>query len=260
MRLFLFDVDGTLVSARGAGRRAVGRALEAVYGATGPLATYDFRGKTDPQIIFDLMGTAGLSAVEIAEHLPRFYDRYVQDLRAEIGRAGGVKVMPGIAELVGLLGAQADAVLGLLTGNIEAGARIKLEATGLLPHFRLGAYGSDAADRARLPAVAARRAEALAGRPISPERVVIIGDTPLDIACARAFGARAVSVATGGHRVEELAAHAPDVLFADFADVGAVLAALLDGRPGRFLGGGLRPPSDASPPGLRRQSRRSNNP
>ena len=233
MRLFLFDVDGTLVSARGAGRRAIGRALEAVYGATGPIATYDFRGKTDPQIVFDLMGAAGLSAVDITEHLPHFYDRYVEDLRDEIRLGGGVALMPGVAELVRRLSERADGVLGLLTGNIEAGAKIKLGPTGLLPHFRVGAYGSDAADRDRLPAVAALRAENLAGRAISPERVAIIGDTPLDIACARAFGARAVSVATGGHRMEELAAHAPDFLFADFADVDAVLAALLDGRPGR---------------------------
>ena len=233
MRLFLFDVDGTLVSARGAGRRAIGRALEATYGVTGPIGSYDFRGKTDPQIVFDLMAVAGVPAARIEERLPRFYDRYVEDLRAEIGGGGGVDVMPGIAELVRRLGERADAVLGLLTGNIEAGARIKLDPTGLLPHFRVGAYGSDAADRARLPAVAALRAENLAGRTISPERVVIIGDTPLDIACARAFGARAVSVATGGHRVEELAAHAPDFLFSNFADVTAVLAALDDGRAGR---------------------------
>lgn len=233
MHLFLFDVDGTLVSARGAGRRAMGRALEAVYGVTGPIGSYDFRGKTDPQIVLDLMGSAGLPASLVEERLASFYDRYVQNLRDEIRRAGGVEVMPGVAELVRRLGERADAVLGLLTGNIEAGARIKLEPTGLLPHFRVGAYGSDEADRGRLPALAARRAQALAGEPLSPERVVVIGDTPLDIACARAFGARAVSVATGGHRVEELAAHDPDFLFADFADVGAVLAALLDGRPGR---------------------------
>lgn len=232
MRLLLFDVDGTLVSARGAGRRAIGRALEAVYGVTGPLATYDFRGKTDPQIVLDLMGSAGLAREGIEAGLPRFYARYVEDLRDEIGR-GGVEVMPGIAELVGRLAASPGTLLGLLTGNIEGGARIKLEPTGLLPHFRVGAYGSDEADRAKLPALAVRRAQALAGEPLVPKRVVVIGDTPLDIACARAFGACAVSVATGGHRVEELAAHRPDFLFADFADVGTVLAALLDGRPAR---------------------------
>lgn len=232
MRLLLFDVDGTLVSARGAGRRAIGRALEAVYGVTGPIGSYDFRGKTDPQIVLDLMGSAGVSASLVQERLASFYDRYLKDLRDEIRRAGGVEVMPGISELVRRLAERADTVLGLLTGNIEAGAKIKLDPTGLLPYFRVGAYGSDEADRAKLPALAALRAQILAGEPVPSDRVVVIGDTPLDIACARAFGACAVSVATGGHPLEELAAHRPDVLFADFADVDAAVGALLDGRHG----------------------------
>lgn len=232
MRLFLFDVDGTLLSARGAGRRAMGRALEAVYGVTGPIDSYDFRGKTDPQIVFDLLEAAGVSAARVRDRLTPFYDRYAEDLRAEIRRSGGLAVLPGVSELVGRLSDSPHAVLGLLTGNIEVGARIKLESTGLLPRFRVGAYGSDDVDRAKLPAVAARRAETLLGEAIGPDRVVVIGDTPLDIACARAYGARAVSVATGWHRFEELAAHRPDVLFADFADVSRVLAALLDGLSG----------------------------
>lgn len=233
MRLFLFDVDGTLLSGRGAGQRAIGRALLAVYGVTGPIESYDFRGKTDPQIVFDLLAAAGMSAAQARRHLARFYSRYVEDLRDEIQRAGGPAVLPGISELIGRLSEWPDAILGLLTGNIEAGARLKLEPTGLLPHFRVGAYGSDDIDRARLPGIAARRAEALVGTALAPEQVVVIGDTPLDIACARAYGARAVSVATGGHGIEELAAHSPDVLFRDFADVGQVLAALFDGGSGR---------------------------
>ena len=232
MRLLLFDVDGTLLSARGAGRRAMGRALEAVYGVTGPIESYDFRGKTDPQIVFDLLEAAGVSAARVRDRLTRFYDRYAEALRAEIRGNGRPAVLPGVSELVERLGDSPHAVLGLLTGNIEVGAQIKLEPTGLLPHFRVGAYGSDDVDRAKLPAVAARRAEALVGEAIGPDRVVVIGDTPLDIACARAYGARAVSVATGWHRFEELAAHHPDVLFADFADVSRVLAALLDGLSG----------------------------
>ena len=231
MRLLLFDVDGTLVSARGAGRRAMGRALEAVYGITGPVGSYDFRGKTDPQIVFDLMGSAGLSAGQVQERLGHFYERYVENLRAEIRLRGGVSLLPGIQELVERLSRCPTAVIGLITGNIEVGAKIKLEPTGLLPHFRVGAYGSDEPDRGRLPAIAARRAETLSGATITPEQVVVIGDTPLDIGCARAYGARAVAVATGGHGVEELAAHQPDALFADFADVGRVLATLLDGQP-----------------------------
>ena len=233
MRLFLFDVDGTLLSARGAGRRAIGRALEAVYGVTGPIDHYDFRGKTDPQIVFDLLEAAGVAADRIQDRLARFYDRYVEDLRTEIWRGGGPTLLPGVSELVGRLSECPDAILGLLTGNIEAGARIKLEPTGLLPHFRLGAYGSDDVDRAKLPDVAARRAETLVRQVISRDWVVVIGDTPLDIACARAYGARAVAVATGWHGIEELAAHRPDVLFADFADVSQVLTTLLDGQPGQ---------------------------
>ena len=232
MRLLLFDVDGTLVSARGAGRRAMGRALLAVYGVTGPIDSYDFRGKTDPQIVFDLLAAAGMSAERVGDRLARFYSRYVEVLRAEIRQAGRLAPLPGVPELVGRLSQCSDVIIGLLTGNIEAGARIKLEPTGLLPHFRLGAYGSDDVDRAKLPGIAARRAQTLVGEAISPDRVVVIGDTPLDIACGRAFGARVVSVATGGHGFEELAAHRPDVLFADFADVSGVLAALFDGQPG----------------------------
>jgi phosphoglycolate phosphatase-like HAD superfamily hydrolase len=116
--------------------------------------------------------------------------------------------------------------VGLLTGNIEAGARIKLGPTGLWPRFRLGAYGSDHADRTRLPRVAAERAEALVGRPFSGRDTVIIGDTPRDIGCARAFGARAIAVATGWHTAQDLAAHAPDHVFADFSAQDPALAAI----------------------------------
>lgn len=233
MHLFLFDVDGTLVATRGAGRRAMIRALLAVYGVTGPADTYDSRGKTDPRIVSDLMGAAGLSPGAIASRLPAFYDRYIEELSAEIGDGGQVALMPGVGELVRRLSERPRAVVGLLTGNIESAARIKLAPTGLWPCFRLGAYGSDDADRSRLPAVAVQRAEALVGQPIPPEHVLVIGDTPLDIGCARASGAVAVAVATGQYSLEELAACAPDFLFPDLSDVLRVMAALLDGGPRR---------------------------
>lgn len=229
MRLYLFDVDGTLLSARGAGRRAIGAALEEVYGTRGAVETYDFHGKTDPQILHDLMTDAGFAEATVRERQPEFFQRYVAHLAREVGDGAQVELYPGVAALVGELARHPGILLGLLTGNIEAGARIKLAPTGLLPHFRLGAYGSDAADRTRLPAVAAERARRLVGRAFEGSEVVVIGDTPLDIACARAFGARVVAVATGRHGVEELAAHAPDLLFPDFGDTRAVLRALLDG-------------------------------
>jgi len=229
MRLFLFDVDGTLVTAQGAGRRAMTTALVAVFGVAGPVERYDFSGKTDPQIVADLMGAAGFCPSEITARLPSFYDRYLDELRAEVGDGQQVTLMPGIRELVQRVCESSGAIVGLLTGNIEAGARIKLAPTGLWPFFRVGAYGSDDPDRSRLPAVAVRRVEALVGQSVPPGQVLVIGDTPLDIGCARAFGAVAVAVPTGGHRVEVLAAFRPDFLFPDLSDVSRVLATLQDG-------------------------------
>jgi phosphoglycolate phosphatase len=229
VRLILFDIDGTLLSARGAGRLAVGRALSTVYGATGPLERYDFRGKTDPQIVFDLMGAAGREADDIRRSLDRFYDEYIGELETLLADGTRVQVMPGVGELVPALAARNDALVGLLTGNIERGAHVKLRSTGLLPLFSVGAYGSDDADRRRLPSIACARARALTGRRFPFESVTIVGDTPLDIDCARACGARVVAVATGHHAAEELSACVPDLLFDDFTDVASVLRALTQG-------------------------------
>src|SRR5262245_27908145 len=157
------------------------------------------------------------------------YRRYEALLETEVGDGRGVKLHPGIRDLVEALAARDDVVVGLLTGNIEAGARIKLRPTGLWPRFRLGAYGSDDADRTRLPGVAASRAERLVGRVFRGADTVIVGDTPRDIGCARAFGARAIAVATGWHTLEDLGAHSPDYAFADFSAPGPALAAMLAG-------------------------------
>jgi phosphoglycolate phosphatase len=225
-RLFLFDIDGTLVTAAGAGRIALGRALAATYGTSGPIETYDFRGKTDPRIVWDLMRGAGLTDARIGADLARCFAAYVAELDALIGDGARVKLMPGVAKVVTALAARADSIVGLLTGNLEAGARVKLRPTGLWPFFRLGAFGSDDIDRRKLPAIACERAQRLVGHPIAFEQVTIIGDTPLDVDCARACGAIAVAVATGFHPPEELTACGPDLFFADFSDVPAALAAL----------------------------------
>lgn len=230
MRLFLFDIDGTLVTARGAGRRAMSRAMEAVYGTAGAIDAYDFRGKTDPGAIFDILRAAGCADDTIARDMERCFARYVVELEALIGDGSRVEVLPGAADLVRALARRDDVLLGLLTGNIEGGARVKLTPTGLWPYFRVGAFGSDDGDRRRLPAVACARARALVGRAVPFEMVTIIGDTPLDIDCARACGATAVAVATGFHPIADLEAEKPDLLFASFADVDATLAALLADR------------------------------
>ena len=227
-RLYLFDIDGTLVTARGAGRIALGQALAATYGTAGDLDAYDFRGKTDPRIVRDLMTGAGLSEAAVAVRLDALWDAYVRELEVLVGDGSRVEVMPGVVQLVRTLAARTDAVVGLLTGNIQRGAQVKLVPTGLWPLFRVGAFGSDDIDRRRLPGIARARAAALASDEIPFERVVVIGDTPLDVDCARASGAVAVAVATGWHKPDELAACGPDLLFDSFADVERALARLTD--------------------------------
>jgi len=226
VRLFLFDVDGTLVTARGAGRLAIRQALASTYGSAGPIETYDFRGKTDPRIVWDLMRATGLADARIQAGLADCFEAYVAELERLIGDGERVTVMPGVGDLVRALAARDDAVVGLLTGNIEPGARVKLRPTRLWPLFRVGAFGSDDMDRRRLPAVACERAHRVTGRRFAFEEVTIIGDTPLDVDCARACGAMAVAVATGFHPAEDLKACAPDLFFVDFADVHAAVAEL----------------------------------
>jgi phosphoglycolate phosphatase len=227
MRLVLFDIDGTILTARGAGRRALAAALIQVYGTAGDIERYDLRGRTDPRIVFDLMEATGLARPAVHERLGDCFEAYARGLAAEVGDGSGVVTLPGIADLVRRLHGAPEALVGLLTGNIEAGARIKLEPTGLSPYFRLGAYGSDHVDRKQLPSLAARRAQALTGQIFAPDKVVVIGDTPHDIECARHFGAVAVAVATGMYPREALEAERPDLLFDDFSDVENALAKLL---------------------------------
>ena len=226
VRLVLFDIDGTLISSRGVGRRAFGRALRAVYGTEGALDSYDTRGKTDPRIVVDVLGAVGLGRPAIDAGLEACYITYAQELAALIGAGECVQLLPGMDTVVRDLAARDDVVVGLLTGNIAAGAELKLRPTGLWPCFRVGAFGSDHIDRRQLPFVALARVRQHLGHDLPFDRVTIIGDTPHDIDCARACGAIAVAVATGLYPRDELAAHSPDLLFDDFADVAAVVAAL----------------------------------
>ena len=229
MKLVLFDIDGTLITSRGAGRRAMRTALERVFGAAGGIDQYDLRGRTDTRIVHDVMGALGWEPARVNERLDDFFEAYLGGLTSEIGDGRHVVTLPGVSAVVARLAQSPEALLGLVTGNIAEGARIKLLPTGLWPHFRVGAYGSDHMDRRRLPSLAARRAQALVGYPFVPTDVVVVGDTPHDIDCARAFGAVAVAVTTGQYTRAELLADRPDHLFDDLADVDKVLAAVLGG-------------------------------
>jgi phosphoglycolate phosphatase-like HAD superfamily hydrolase len=228
MKLVLFDIDGTLLRGDGAARRAFEGALAEVFGSAGdPGVPYD--GKTDRQIARELMRGAGYDDAEIDRRLDATVAGYLERLRREVAGGGRhFEPLPGVAELLDALEPRGDVVLGLLTGNVAGGAAIKLAVAGIdRGRFRVTAFGCDAEHRPDLPAVARRRAEALLGRPLAGDRVVVVGDTPADIQCARPIGARAVAVATGRYSVDELAEHGPGAVLRDFRDTGAAVAAIL---------------------------------
>ena len=228
MKLVLFDIDGTILLTAGAGKRAIHRALEDVYGRTGP-DDHRFDGKTDPQIVRELMRLAGHTDEQIDAGMSRLLDRYVEYLREELQvGAAGVIVMPGVQALLDALAARDDVVLALLTGNLAEGAHAKLTSAGIDPQrFRVGAYGSDHEVRGELPAVAQRRAREELGLEIAGSDVVVIGDTPADLQCGNAIGARAIGVATGHYTVEELRQFPAAAVFENLSRTPDVLAVIL---------------------------------
>ena len=230
-RLVLFDIDGTLLWTDGAGRRAIHRALIEVFGATGP-ADHRFDGKTDPQIVRELMRDVGHDDAHIDARLQGLFIRYVQCLREELrDPAHPSKPLPGVTDLLDALSRRSDVTLGLLTGNLVDGARAKLEAVGIDPDiFVVGAYGSDHELRPELPAIAQRRARARLGVGIAGSDIVVIGDTPADLQCGRDIGVRAIGVATGRYTTDDLAAQGAVAVFADLSDTDAVVRAILDDR------------------------------
>lgn len=229
-RLVLFDVDGTLVNARGAGSRSVREALLRVYGRTGPIDRYDFHGRTDPQIVRDLMRMAGLDDEAIDRGMDRLWAIYLERLEEELARpADPPEVLPGVIELLDALHETQDDLVALLTGNIQPGAALKLGAVDLWERFDFGAYGSDHERRDRLPAIAVARAREATGLDFSGRNVVIVGDTPFDVHCGRELGVWAVAVATGKHSTDELRAAGADVVLEDLADTARAIEAIAAG-------------------------------
>jgi phosphoglycolate phosphatase len=225
--LVLFDIDGTILHSGGAGRDAMEYALATVFGTAGD-SSMRYDGKTDKQIVRESMRAAGISDTEIDAHMEQVVSLYVATLPSRLGDPERhVGLYPGVAELIAAVHARDDSVLGLLTGNVESGARLKLAAVGLdFEQFRINAFGSDNEVRGALPAIAHRRMQDAFGVTLGGRDVVVIGDTPADISCGRALGARAIAVATGSYSVNELKAHHPYAVFQDLSDTDAVMAAI----------------------------------
>jgi phosphoglycolate phosphatase-like HAD superfamily hydrolase len=230
VKLVLFDIDGTILLTSGAGRRAIVAAIGEEIGDTRALGGVRFGGKTDPQIVAELLETAGHGTTPSPDRIASICRRYVELLATELDRpTTRTTIMPGIHQLLDRLEQEKGVVLGLLTGNVVQGAALKLRSAGIDPgRFRVGAFGSDAPHRPDLPPIAARRAVPFFGRQPAGDDVVIIGDTPADIACGECINARAVAVATGGYSRARLQACGPYAVFDDLSDTDRVLRSIFD--------------------------------
>jgi len=231
MKLILFDIDGTLLWTDGAGRRAIHQALLDEMGTAGPIDGVHFGGKTDPQIVRELLTLAQHEAATDQRLVAAVCDRYLTLLEAELANpAQATRLLPGVQDLLAALDPlekDGAALVGLLTGNLARGAALKLRSAGLDPgRFAVGAFGSDSPDRGELPAIAVERARGITGRRVAGADVLIVGDTPADVACGVGIGARAIAVATGSYDQAALAAAGAAHVFPDLRDTAAVLGAI----------------------------------
>jgi phosphoglycolate phosphatase-like HAD superfamily hydrolase len=234
-RLALFDIDGTiLTTVRKAWESPFKDAMEAVFRAKGEprsIDTSQYRpgGKTDTQIIYEILGHNGISEERVTELMPEIRTQYLSMLRAVVeARPDYITLKPGVVELLEELHKRPEVLLGLLTGNFEEGARLKLGAHGLNGYFDFGAFGENARRRSELPQRALDAAQSKFGHKFSKKEIVIIGDTPNDIQCGSHLQVRTVAVATGPYTMEQLKIEKPDFLFENFLEKDKVADAILN--------------------------------
>ena len=217
MKLLLFDVDQTLVNTGGAGLRAIDRACRKLLSIQNAMEGIDPSGKTDPAIVREIFTRLGITS-DLEAHLDSVLEAYLSFLREEVQVSEKYHVLPGIVDILDQMSARADVMLGLATGNIESGARVKLERGSLNPYFAFGGFGSDSEHRAGLVRKAAEAAALKLGAPIPSDDVFVIGDTPLDIDAGRACGYKTVGVATGRYSREQLHASGATFVINDFRE------------------------------------------
>jgi phosphoglycolate phosphatase len=222
-RLLLFDIDGTLIHSGGAGVHALQLTLAERFGIADDLHDIEIAGMTDSGIVVSILKKHRIPATN--ENIAAFLDSYVHFLSLELPRRDG-KLLPGVLELLEKLKSRPHLVLALLTGNVSRGAQLKLEHYGVWHFFEFGAFADDHQDRNQLGSFAVTRAKEKHGREFSATEIDVIGDTPRDITCGKAFGARTIAVATGTYSREELAEHQPDFLIDDLSDVDRVIDTL----------------------------------
>ena len=223
--LILFDIDGTLTRG-GPAKVAFHKAMLETFGTAGAIESHDFSGKTDPQIVRELLTDAGMEESAVDAGLPGLWDRYIGELEARIGD-DPMRLLPGVVDLIEALDAEPEVALGLVTGNIIRGARVKLGSVGLSGFFAVGGYGSDHEIREHLPGIALERAFEVWGVRFPAESAVIVGDTHRDVECGKRQGTRTVAVATGRIPRERLETTGADAVFDDFSNLAAVMNALL---------------------------------
>jgi phosphoglycolate phosphatase-like HAD superfamily hydrolase len=224
-RLILFDIDGTLVRG-GPAKDAFHVAMLDVFGTAGSIEDHDFSGKTDPQIARELLLGAGFEDDRIDRGFPALWDLYLAELEHRL-QDRPMFTLPGVPELLDVLDEMTDVALGLVTGNIVRGARLKLGSVGLHDRFAVGGYGSDHEGRNHLPRIARERARQAWSVEFAREHTVIVGDTPRDVECGRLEGLRTVAVATGNFDIAALERTGADHTFEDFSQTEHVLNVLL---------------------------------
>ena len=220
VRLVLFDIDGTLIRTGGAGVKAFAKVFETEFKAVDGFERMKFGGRTDTGLVREFFGYHNIAAT--AENFQRFFERYVFWLD-HILRESQTSVCTGVWDFIHGLQALANPpLIGLLTGNIRLGAEIKLRHAGLWDVFVTGGFADDSEERDKIAAIAKERGSRLLNEELRGEQVVVIGDTPLDIRCARAIGAKVLAVATGMVPIEELESHKPEWAVMDLTQVAPV--------------------------------------